>query len=102
MQSDLTLGMLGTSCGVALCRTSNLKVIGPVVPEIEKKGAHVRTCDRKLSLAVRYCTLGIINPHTKFERNRPNRSQDTAKRTLLTLLTWHVPDGAPLPRMGQL
>ena len=34
VQSESTLGMLVTYCGVALTRTPNLRVIGPVVSEI--------------------------------------------------------------------
>ena len=61
-----------------------------------------RAWDRNPGLPVRLCTLGIIHPHTKLERNRTNRYRDTAKRTLLTPITWHVPHSAPISRMGQL
>ena len=44
VQSESTLGMLVTYCGVALTRTPNLRVMGPVVSEVQKMGAHVRTC----------------------------------------------------------
>ena len=53
VQCDLTFDMLGTPCGVAVYRTPNLRVIGPAVSEIQKMGAHVRTCDRNPDLAVR-------------------------------------------------
>ena len=40
MHNDLTFDMLVTSCGVALTRTPNLKVVGSVVYEIGKMVAH--------------------------------------------------------------
>ena len=34
VHSDFTFDMFGTSCGVVLCHTPKLRVIGPVVCDI--------------------------------------------------------------------
>ena len=54
MQSDIGLDMLGTSCGVAMTRTPNIRVVGSAVSEIWKMDAHLCTC------SVNYFTLNML------------------------------------------
>ena len=56
----------------------------PVVPKINKRGAHMRTCKCTPPTTCGELVANESKPHTKFEHDRPSRSWDRYRNAVCT------------------